>query len=317
MSDRIPRPGLLPFLVVLVVLAACGQGADRDEELRIGTASLGGAYYPLAQGMSNLVAKYATGVTTIPVVTAGSRRNPRLLANGEIEIGMTNSDLAWFAFQGLSPYTEKLDIRAAGTLHPSILHLATLAGSGLEAFSDIRDKRVAVGPADGGTMFFVETLLSAHGMTLDDIIPSFLSYSDGFSQLGDGNVDAAFALAGFPAAAIMQTRATREIEFLGIDSSILSGLLQDNPYYETVEISPDIYDTTTPVTALAVSNMLIVRAAEDEELVYQVVSAVFDHLEELGASNANARQIDPGDSLMAPIPLHPGAARFFDSLSQP
>ena len=96
-------------------------------------------------------------------------------------------------------------------------------------------------------------------MTLDDIVPSFLSYSDGFSQLGDGNVDAAFALAGYPAAAVLQTRATRDLTFIEVDSDVMEQFLADNPYYYQVDIAAEVYDTETGSTLLAVANILIVR----------------------------------------------------------
>ena len=163
-------------------------------------------------------------------------------------------------------------------------------------------------------MSLARLLLAAHGMTLDDIVPSFLSYSDGFSQLGDGNVDAAFALAGYPAAAVLQTRATRDLTFIDVDSDVMEQFLADNPYYYQVDIPAEVYDTEAGSTLLAVANILIVRGSEAEDAVYTVVESIYANLAALQATNAIARQIDPSQSVNLPIPLHPGAARYF---SQP
>ena len=65
---------------------------------------------------------------------------------------------------------------------------------------------LSVGPAGGGTIPFLGQVLSIAGLSLEDITPSFLAYGDGFSKLADGNVDAAFALSGYPAGAVMQAR---------------------------------------------------------------------------------------------------------------
>ena len=39
---------------------------------------------------------------------------------------------------------------------------------------------------------------------------------------------------------------------------------------------------------------------------------IFDHLDEFQSENANAKQIDPANSLRLAIPLHEGAARYFE-----
>ena len=301
------------FVIILsaCLLTACTPGSSQTE-LHLGAATLGGAYYPIGQGISSLVTQHAENLMMVPIVTRGAVENPRLVSLGDIEIGLTNADLAFFAYRGLAPYEERLSILAAGALHPSILHLITRADAGLDSMTQLRGRRVALGPAGGPTVTFASLLLAAYGMSLDDIVPSFLSYSDGFSQLGDGNVDAAFALAGFPAAAVLQIRATRELRFITIEPQVFAAIIDENPYYYTVTVPADVYDMDTDSTVLAVDNMLVVGAEESAELVFSIVSAVYGHLDELQRTNAIARQINPDQSLRLPIPLHPGAARYFE-----
>ena len=292
-------------------LTACTPGSSQTE-LHLGAATLGGAYYPIGQGISSLVTQHAENLMMVPIVTRGAVENPRLVSLGDIEIGLTNADLAFFAYRGQAPYEERLSILAAGALHPSILHLITRANAGLDSMTQLRGRRVALGPAGGPTVTFASLLLAAYGMSLDDIVPSFLSYSDGFSQLGDGNVDAAFALAGFPAAAVLQIRATRELRFITIEPQVFAAIIDENPYYYTVTVPADVYDMDTDSTVLAVDNMLVVGAEESADLVFSIVSAIYGHLDELQRTNAIARQINPDQSLRLPIPLHPGAARYFE-----
>ncbi|TDJ29104.1 MAG: TAXI family TRAP transporter solute-binding subunit [Gammaproteobacteria bacterium] len=299
------------ILVSACLLTACAPAANQTE-LYLGTATLGGAYYPLGQGISNLVTQYAEGFTMVPIVTRGAVENPRLVSLGDVEIGLTNADLAYFGYQGQAPYDSRLNILAAGALHPSILHLITRANAGLDSMTDLRGKRVALGPAGGPTVAFASLLLNAYGMSFDDIVASFLSYSDGFSQLRDGNVDAAFALAGVPAAAVLQTRATQKLRFISIEPHVLAAIVDDNPYYSIVTVPAAVYDMETDSTVLAVDNMLVVGAEESADTVFSVVSAIYGHLDELQKTNAIARQINPDQSLKLPIPLHPGAARYFE-----
>ncbi|MDA4844636.1 TAXI family TRAP transporter solute-binding subunit [Hoeflea poritis] len=306
------RKSLLSICMAAAFFA--GTAAVAAEELRIGTASLGGAFYPIGQGISNLVNKYAGGdMTMVPVVTGGSVQNPRLVGDGEVDIAITNNNLAVLATKGIGPYKSgAIDIKAVAALHPSVLHMIVLDGSDIKSFEDIKGKRVAVGPAGGGTLGFMNFLLPLHGMTMDDITPSFLSYSDGFSQLSDGNVDAAFALSGYPASAVMQAGASNKLRFIEFAPGKLDEALGKNGAFKSVEIPADVYSTDAPGTVIGVNNMLIVPSDTDADKVFAITSAVFENLDEFKAENANARQIDPDDSKNLAIPLHEGAARYFN-----
>lgn len=301
---------------IVITLAACltvaCAPATDQTELHLGAATLGGAYFPIGQGISNLVTEHAADLTMVPIVTRGAVENPRLVSLGDVEVGMTNADLAYFAYNGEAPYDEPQNIMGAGALHPSALHLVTLADANLNSIADLRGRRVALGPAGGTTFAYATLMLEAYEMTLDDIVPSFLSYSDGFSQLGDGNVDAAFMLAGVPAAAVSQTRATQELSFITIEQEVFDDIIRENPYYYTVTITSDVYDMDRDHTVLAVDNMLVVSADQSPDIVFSIVNAVYGNLDQFRRTNAIAQQINLEQSLRLPIPLHPGAARYFE-----
>ncbi|WP_390910794.1 TAXI family TRAP transporter solute-binding subunit [Pseudosulfitobacter sp. SM2401] len=290
--------------------------ATSAEELRIGTASLGGAFYPMGQSISNVVTKHAgAGLSMVPIVTGGSVQNPNLIAAGEVEIAITNNNLAALAIKGKGPYTKAgpIDIGAVAALHPSVLHMMVLADSDIKTFEDLAGKRVAVGPAGGGTLGFLNFLLPLHDMSVDDFTPSFVSYSDGFSQLTDGTVDAALALSGYPAGAVMQATAGAELRFIAFSEGQLDAALAANGAYMSVEIAPDVYGTADSGTLIGVNNMLVAPNTLDAATVQAVTAAIFDNLAELQGENANARQIEPAMSLQLAIPLHAGAQAYFDA----
>ena len=300
-------------VILAAAISVFGVGTAIAEEMRTGTASLGGAFYPMGQSISNLVNKYAGGdISMVPVVTGGSVQNPRLIDSGEVEIAITNNNLAKLAVAGKGPYSSGvIDIKAVAALHPSILHMITLEGSDIETFEDLKGKRVAVGPAGGGTLGFLNFLLPLHGMTVEDITPSFLSYSDGFSQLTDGNVDASLALSGYPAGAVMQAAAGADLKFISFSEGKMEEALANNAAYSAVTVAADVYGTPSDGTALGVNNMLIVPSSTDADVVEAIVKSIFDNLEEFRAENANAKQINPEQSKSLAIDLHEGAARYF------
>lgn len=295
-----------------LVAGSLTQPVQAQEELRVGTASLGGAFYPVGQGIANLVSEHVDGVSMVPVVTQGAVENPRLVANGETDIGITNANLLYLATKGEAPYREVLEIAPLGALHPSILHIVTLDGSPIETFADLKGKRLAVGPAGGGTLSFLTRLLEVYGMSPGDITPSFLSYADGFSQLSDGNVDAALALSGYPTSAVMQTQATNKLKFVKIADDKLAEMLEKYPYYSKVDLPKEVYGLDEDAVVLGVNNVLIAPLSMDDDRAYAITKAVYGHLDAFGEENANAKQIKASDSLELAVPLHPGAQRFFD-----
>jgi hypothetical protein len=283
------------------------------QELRIGTASQGGAFYPVGQAIATLVTKHSGGLSMVPVVTQGSVQNPRLVNNGEVDIAITNNNLAVLANKGVGPYKKAgaMNLRAVGSLHFSILHMMTLADSDIATIADLKGKRVAVGPAGGGTIPFLNQVLGLYGMTIEDITPSFLSYNDGFSQLADGNVDAAFALSGYPAGAVMQAQANKKLKFIALSDDKMTEALAKYTNYNKVVVPKDVYGTDADGAVLGVNNMLFVDAGMDEDVVYRITKSIYDHMDEFRAANALAKQIEPERSKELRIPLHPGAARYF------
>lgn len=288
-------------------------GSVQAQELRIGTASQGGAFYPVGQAISTLVGEHADGLTMVPVVTQGSVQNPRLVNSGEVDVAITNNNLSVLANKGVGPYKSggAMGLRALGSLHFSVLHMMTLDGSGISGIADLKGKRVAVGPAGGGTIPFTTQVLGLYGLTMDDITPSFLSYSDGFSQLADGNVDAAFALSGYPAGAVMQAQANTKLKYIPLGDDTMTEALGKFPNYNKVTIPADVYNTASDGELLGVNNMLIVDAGMDEDTAYKITKAIYENMDAFRAENAHARQIVPERSLELKIPLHPGAEKYF------
>lgn len=300
--------GAIAALGIFATVTAAGA-----QEMRIGTASQGGAFYPVGQAIATLVTKHGEGLSMVPVVTEGSVQNPRLVKSGEVEIAITNNNLAVLANKGAGPYAKggAMNLRGIGALHPSILHMMTLADSSIETAGDLKGKRVAVGPAGGGTIPFLNQVLGLYGLTIEDITPSFLSYNDGFSQLADGNVDAAFALSGYPAGAVMQAQANKKLKHIKIDSDKMAEALQKYPNYDNVVVPKDVYGTAEDGSVLGVANMLIVDAGMSDDVAFRITRSIYGHMDEFRAANALAKQIDPERSKALKIPLHPGAAKFF------
>src|SRR5690606_5353694 len=197
------------FLLVAALFLAPSPTAA--QQLNIATASVGGAFYPIGVGIAEIVSSRVPGVFMTAEVTQGAVENPRLVGTGLADLGITNANTAYFAFHGSEPYQRAYDIRALGLLHSSILHVVTLQSSPIETIRDMRGRRVAVGPPGGGSIPALEALFVVHGVSFDEIQPSYLSYNDGMQALRDRTVDVALALAGFPVSSVLETESSVDV----------------------------------------------------------------------------------------------------------
>ncbi len=303
---------LIGSTIILILSLTLSQ--VNAEELRIGTASQGGAFYPVGQAISTLVNKHAKGLEMVPVVTGGSVQNPKLVNKKEVDIAITNNNLAVLANKGAAMYkkTGKMSLRAIGALHFSVLHMMTLKDSSNETINDLKGKRIAIGPAGGGTIPFTKQVLGLHGLNIKDIKPVFLSYADGFSQLADGNVDAAFALSGYPAGAVVQAQVNKKLKFIKLAQGKMEQGLKKYKNYNKVVIPKSAYKTSEDGVVFGVNNMLVTNWEMDAVKVYKITKAIYGNMEEFRKINAYAKQINVENSLKLRIPLHAGAAKYFN-----
>jgi TRAP transporter TAXI family solute receptor len=304
---------VMTLILAGIVLVMTTAVAQQKKPLTLATASIGGAFYPVGQAMTTVINKYVATVSMTPEVTNGAVENPRLVGDGNTDFGITNANTAYFAINGQKPYNKKFEnLVALGNLHPSVFQIVVLSRSKINSIADLKGKKVAVGPAGGGTIPLLQSVLAEYGMKMDDIRANYLPYSDGFTQLGDGNLDAAIALGGYPMAAVTEISTTQKIRLIVPDEARFANLLKKYPYYSKIIVPKDVYKQEEDIPCVGINNIFFTKKSMDEKLIYDITKALYDHLDELGAANATARQIDRKALSQTPIPLHPGAKRYFD-----
>lgn len=280
----------------------------------IATAGMGGAYYPVGVGLSEIFTNYVPEVEARVEVTGGTVENPGLVDLGDAEIGLANKDMAYFAFEGAEPFNQKHEnLRGLfNGLAPGVVHYAVLESSGIKTLSDLKGKKVAVGPQGNSTSLFLRKALETLGYFWGDITPSYLSFSEGMQALSDGKVDMAIASAGTPVSAIQELAATgKSFRLLGLEDEFRAKFLEAYPYYMAYTIPKDVYNLPEDVVTVATQNMVMVNADVSEELVYKMTKAIFENLDILIAASPSASYVTLEDAPNTNIPLHPGAERYF------
>lgn len=284
------------------------------------TGSTGGTYYPVGIILANhfnavLMEK---GYRCSARSTAGTVENLDLLGRGEADLAIAMVNLTGFAYTGTVNYEGNRieNLRYVMGLWQDVTQFVVSSASGIRTWSDLKGKRVAVGPGGSGTEFSSRVLLKAlSGLSFNDIAAEHVGYSEASQALRDGRLDAFNAEAGVPVPAVAELYAdTDEVTMLEISPEELAELKKTAPFYRQVIIPAGTYPNQKRELRVA-GNKCSLLAGKDvpEELVYCMLKVIYSVKDELKEEHAAFTRVDfdsPLEGLFGP-PLHPGAVTFF------
>jgi TRAP transporter TAXI family solute receptor len=315
------------LVVVLLISSLTGVFAGgRSEEaaptrLAVATGGTAGVYFPLGGAFANIITERVDGVTANAESTGASVVNVNLLNNGEVDFALMQNDIAYYAFNGVEMFSDNpalTNLRGIAVLYPEVVQIVVNANAGIESVEDLRGRRVAVGAPGSGAEANARQILTAHGISYDDIRADFLSFAEAADALRDGNVDAAFVTAGTPTAAVTDVSTTHNVRLLSIDSGIANALMAEYPFYDVVTIPAGTYNNQAEdVQTVTVLAMLSVRAGLSDDMVYNITKGLFENLNMFAAAHARGGNLSLDSALSGmPLELHPGAARFYQEMGR-
>lgn len=312
-----PEPWLSRRAVLLAaggLLAGCSQRSEVGEiRLRLATGPAGAVYRRIGGSLAEHISEQVPGATVSTVPSGASTDNIRMLRAGEVHLGLTSLD-ALITSDGSAP----AGLSAICRLYDSHLHLVVMAGSAIDAFGDLKGKRVSLGARDSGTEF---TSLRVLKLALLDVDGRYLSQAASAAALRDGEIDAMFSLTGVPTPAITDLAQRHLIRLIPLAEQA-DGLFTAFPGPYTPAMIPATAYSGVPATrTVAVPNVLLARSDLPDDLVYAVTDTIFTHTGTIASAwrDETATEAVPeawhinvrtGIST-ASIPLHPGAAAWF------
>jgi uncharacterized protein len=301
-------------LAAVAVIAVGTQRSTAADFITFGGGPTGGTYYAISTGMAKIFNAELKNVEARVRATSGSLENPVLVSAGKVDLGPTNANIAVWALAGDVVYKGKKQPNIAlfmGGLAGGSLHVVVLADSPIKSLADLKGKRIAVGPQGNTTALMMNQLLGTYGVAASDYTPVYVNYNDGFSALGDGNVDAAIVNTAPPVAAVKELGIRHNIRMLSVPDERRKTFLDKHPYYRAAEIAKTTYGTKEDVSTVGTSNIIIVRKDMDANRVYNMVKAVYDNLDDLRAAHPSARVIKIENGPKGGLPLHPGSEKYF------
>ena len=231
---------ILLSIMALVAITSCG--APKQTFVNIASGGTGGTYYPLAGAMAGIWQDNIKGMNASAQTTGASVANVNLLREDKADIIFVQNDIAYYAANGLEMFKDKAfaELRGMATLYPETCQLIVLANSGINAVSDLKGKKVAVGAAGSGVEANARQIMAAAGITYADVQVQYLSFNEAASNLKDGNIDAAFLTAGHPTAAVQDIAATKDIRVVPVGEAMAAKLIAQYPFYTRTTIPAGI-----------------------------------------------------------------------------
>ena len=279
------------------------------------TGGTSGVYYPIGVALSQLYSNGIEGSKTSVQATKASVENLNLLQAGRGELAFALGDSVADAWNGVEDAGFKAPLsklRAIAGTYPNYIQIVASKESGITTLADLKGKRISVGAPKSGTELNARAIFKAAGLSYEDMGKvEFLPYAESVELIKNRQLDATLQSSGLGMAAIRDLAATLPITFVAIPAEITAKI--DNAAYQAASIPAGTYDgQDSDVPTVAITNILVSHDGVSDEVAYQMTKLMFDNLERLGNAHSAAKDIKlEGAAKGLPIPLHPGAERFY------
>ena len=314
------RFSLTPTLLAcsLMLLAQAPAAVAEQKFVSIGTGGVTGVYYVAGGAICRLVNKdrAKTNMRCSVESTGGSAYNVNTIKAGELDFGMTQSDVQYEGYKGRGAFKEAFpELRAVFSLHAEPFTLLTRKEASIGSFAELKGKRVNVGNPGSGTRAAMDVLLAALDMkTTDFSLTSELKADEHGAALCDNKIDAFFYGVGHPSANIQDPTTTCGAKLVSITGPNIDALVKKNSYLSYATIPGGMYPSNPlPTKTYGVLATMVTSTKVSADDVYAVTRAVFENFDEFKKLHPAFAHLEAKKMVVAGLsaPLHDGAARYY------
>ena len=314
------------ILAGLLAISATVVQAQEEQSYLLATASTGGTYYPVGVALATLTKvklqpKEKIGMSAIN--SAGSGENVKLLREGEAQFAILQGLFGHYAATGTGPVEAdgpQEHLRAVTMLWQNVEQFVVknehVQSGNVEDLAAMKGKAMALGKKNSGTIGSNKTLFSGLDIDIENDYELFYGgYGPSADALQNGQVEGMNTAAGVPTGAVTKAYAAMgdQITMLDVTDEQIATLDGGKGLWTRYVIEADTYPgQSQAINTIAQPNFLAVHADVPEETVYKITKTIFENLPFLQAIHkaTNAMALDKALAGL-PVPLHPGAARYF------
>ena len=311
---------LLSLAAVSCFSLAVEPAQAAEKIITIGTAGVTGVYYPAGGAICRLVnrGRKEHGIRCTVESTGGSINNLEAIHKGDLEMGVIQSDLLYYAYNGTEVFSDvgsDKKLRIVFSLHPEPFTIVARKDAKIATFDDLKGKKVYMGAPGSGMRATMEQLMQYKGWNSKAFTSvSDLKSNDQAQALCTGKIDAMVYAGGHPNGTIQQITSLCGTKLVDVSGPAISKMISEHPFYASAVIPGGMYaGNAKDVHTFGVRAVLVASADLDENTVYEVVKAVFDNLDNFKTlhpvfATLDSKQMVQGGDV---IPLHPGAAKYY------
>lgn len=331
MKKRITLPIIIALLIVgaLAVLWALlfyHRTPGPWKQVTIATATPGGTYYLLGDELAGILDRLPGKPIKRAVAeqSAGAVKNIELLMdpNSEANVAFVMKSALLQAGRGYPETRQELCILAR--LYRDVVQISVRSDTNIETtddfmefFQENKNRKIFIGPERSGTRLVTTQILKSIGFSEGDYTADDATkFSQAADRLIDGELDAAFFMAGTPTQAVQRALESGECKLLSLDAHARERLASDGGLgLVKEEIRGNFYPNQPgSVQTVAADVFLVCRSDLDKDLAFVILEALFDNITDLLLVHAKAQDIKLTDAFEYGQedlpPLHPGARKF-------
>ena len=301
---------------VLMALALCltvAQANAADPKfLRIGTASLGGNFFPMGAAIATVINdKVPGGFKATAQASSGSSYNMTAIQEGEQEMAICQGPAVTDAvLGGKSP-----DVRTIGNYNATPQHILVRNAANIKSVADLKGKKLEMIGAGDGVEVSTRKMLTAFGIKWEDIKPEYSGNRvQAASRLKTGQVDAIIDATGVGSAWMTDIiNDGTKFSFISLTDDEIEKVLAVNKEFSPMPIPANSYrGQSKEVKAVGVWSVIVVTKNLSDDLVFNMTKAIFDNAQFLKERHNYFRDLAPTNIKGAiSAPLHPGAEKYY------
>jgi TRAP transporter TAXI family solute receptor len=292
---------------------ALAANPDWPKSLTLGTGSPGGVFYDYGQALAQILTE-KLGITVNPLPSQGSPQNVKLIETGGAQLGLIAMGVGLEGWTGSGEWAKGQRFRQMRALFPmydSPFQPIVLRRTGITTFAQLANKRIGVGPRASTSGTYSSAIVKVLGLSADIIDNG--SHELMGTELLAGHLDAYTSLLGTPSPTVTKVEATEPVTFVGLSSEQIEAVRKEMPELSPSKIAVGTYRSLDKdYVTVGMYSFAIGRPDLPDDLVYQLVKAVFDNQPRLVRAVAAARDTIPQNAVKDTfLPFHPGSVRYY------
>ena len=316
---------ILMASVLTSAMLTSANAASKEKKYVIATASTGGTYYPVGVGIATIASiKLAKKhkMTFSAITSAGSGENVDMLNKGEVNFAILQGLFGSMAWQGKDKYEGKAkkNLRSITMLWQNVEQFtvrSSIAKTGnIMDLKNLYGERFSIGGRSSGSRVSAETILKSLDIDFKKMNIQYLGYTPSSTALQDGKVKGMNTPSGPPTSAVTNVFASMgndKIKVLNFTNSDLAKITKNYPVWTPFTIKAGTYPgQVKDINTIAQPNLLVVTKDTPNETVYLLTKTIYENLPFLNSVHKATKAMALNKAIAGlPMPLHPGAAKFY------